>query len=174
MIVCPFCQTTYIDNTLFCDECGTYLADEEKRETFPLEEEFLSPTANALAEPLIPSATTTIMSSMPPMLFVEICEQERTLEIALTKTIYIGRIDPAANIYPDIDLSTKNGLEYGVSRQHIRILFRGGQVFVEDLGSINGTAINGRRLLAYLPEPLASGDTLTLGRLNIVVRIQPQ
>lgn len=174
MIVCPFCQATYIDNTLFCDECGTYLVVEEKRETFPLEDDLLSPAANPLVEPLVPGTTSAIISSTPPTLFVEICEQDRTLEIALSKTIYIGRIDPAANIYPEIDLSTENGLEYGVSRQHLRILFRGGQVFVEDLGSINGTTINGRRLLAYLPEPLANGDALTLGRLNIIVRIQPQ
>lgn len=174
MIICPFCQTAYIDNTLFCDECGTYLAEEKKRDTFPLEEELLSPPIISTSETALNATHVVVQSSLPPTLLIEIGEKNRTLEISLSKTIYIGRIDPAANIYPEIDLSAENGLENGVSRQHIRILYRSGQVFIEDLGSINGTTINDRRLLSYLPEPLSSGDILMLGYLKISVQIQPQ
>ncbi len=175
IVVCLFCQTLYIDDMFFCNEHVTCLIEEEeKRETFLLEEEFLSPASNVPVEALAPSIPPAMISSMPPTILVEIVEQNRSLENSLTKTIYIGRIDPAANIYPEIDLSTENCLEYGISQQHIRILYRGRQVFVENLGSINSTTINSRRLLAYLPEPLASGDSLTLGRLNIIIRIQPQ
>jgi hypothetical protein len=37
MIKCRLCQTTHVANTIFCDECGTCLLDEENRETGPLD-----------------------------------------------------------------------------------------------------------------------------------------
>jgi len=50
-------------------------------------------------------------------------------------------------------------------------LKREGTVVVEDLGSINGTFINGKRLAPYLPEMLNDGDSLQLGRLLIEVKL---
>ena len=58
-----------------------------------------------------------------------------------------------------------------VSRRHARILKREGTVVVEDLGSINGTFINGKRLAPYLPEALHDGDQLQLGKLLIEVEL---
>ena len=43
---------------------------------------------------------------------------------------------------------------------------------VEDLGSINGTFINGKRLAPYLPEVLSHGDQLQLGKLLIEVELR--
>lgn len=48
-----------------------------------------------------------------------------------------------------------------VSRRHARISMRQGGYVVEDLGSTNGTFLNGRRVTA--PTPLYQGDTLELG-----------
>ena len=54
-----------------------------------------------------------------------------------------------------------------VSRRHARLSRRGEQIVVEDLGSSNGTFINGLRLSA--PAALTPGDTLGLGQ---VVRLK--
>ena len=51
-----------------------------------------------------------------------------------------------------------------ISRRHARIDVRNGQFFIEDLGSTNGTFINGRRLLPNTPEMLESGSEIGLGR----------
>lgn len=48
-----------------------------------------------------------------------------------------------------------------VSRQHARITRQGGLMVVEDLGSTNGTFVNGMRLTG--PHTLASGDMIGLG-----------
>jgi hypothetical protein len=48
-----------------------------------------------------------------------------------------------------------------VSRRHTRISFRDGGYFAEDLGSTNGTFVNGRRLTG--PTPLHHGDIIDLG-----------
>jgi len=48
-----------------------------------------------------------------------------------------------------------------ISRQHARLVRRGDVVVLEDLGSTNGTYVNGMRLTA--PHTLASGDAVGLG-----------
>jgi len=48
-----------------------------------------------------------------------------------------------------------------VSRQHARLVRRGGVIVLEDLGSTNGTFVNGMRLTS--PHTLASGDVISLG-----------
>jgi predicted component of type VI protein secretion system len=50
-----------------------------------------------------------------------------------------------------------------ISRRHARFqLTQYGQVILEDLGSTNGTYVNGERLAA--PRALAQGDQITMGR----------
>lgn len=48
-----------------------------------------------------------------------------------------------------------------VSRRHARLMLQAGGVIFEDLGSTNGTTINGQRLTA--PVLLQGGETITLG-----------
>ncbi|MFQ5577492.1 MAG: FHA domain-containing protein [Anaerolineae bacterium] len=180
MITCPFCQTTHVDNTLFCDECGTYLLEEDKRDTFPLEEEeeetHSAPPKTAeldLEEKILNSSETPFSAnaSKPLVLRLKIGPKKREVEVALDKAIHLGRLDPGANVYPEVDLTNDNGLENGISRKHVRLLSRKGEIFVEDLGSTNGTFINGKRIASYLPEPLLDGDVLMLGRLAIIVNL---
>ena len=49
-----------------------------------------------------------------------------------------------------------------VSQLHARIFKRDGQFFVEDLGSTNGTLVNGKKVSA--PAPLRRGDRLQVGK----------
>jgi pSer/pThr/pTyr-binding forkhead associated (FHA) protein len=48
-----------------------------------------------------------------------------------------------------------------VSQLHARVFERSGQVYVEDLGSTNGTYVNGHRVSA--PTPMHKGDSLQVG-----------
>lgn len=54
-----------------------------------------------------------------------------------------------------------------VSRRHARFMIREGSVFVEDLGSTNGTFLNGERISS--PLQLRSGDVLTLGESIVLI-----
>lgn len=54
-----------------------------------------------------------------------------------------------------------------VSRRHARFFIRDENVFVEDLGSTNGTFLNGERISS--PQQLRSGDVVTLGESVVLV-----
>ncbi len=57
----------------------------------------------------------------------------------------------------------------GVSRRHARVLASGEGLIVEDLGSKNGTWVNGVRLDA--PRALADGDELRVGMGTMTCRV---
>ena len=57
----------------------------------------------------------------------------------------------------------------GVSRHHARILVSHGDATLEDLGSKNGTRINGHRIAT--PAPLADSDEIELGTVGLTFRI---
>jgi Transcriptional regulatory protein, C terminal/FHA domain len=57
----------------------------------------------------------------------------------------------------------------GVSRHHARLVIGDGTATVEDLGSKNGTFVNGRDAVGI--APLADGDKVALGRTVFVFRV---
>lgn len=54
-----------------------------------------------------------------------------------------------------------------VSRKHARLMFQGGKYVLEDLGSTNGTFVNGQRLAG--PVVLKPGDVVSLGEQIVLM-----
>ena len=54
-----------------------------------------------------------------------------------------------------------------VSRKHSRLSFQGGKFVIEDLGSTNGTFVNGQRLAG--PVVLKAGDVVSLGEQIVLM-----
>jgi pSer/pThr/pTyr-binding forkhead associated (FHA) protein len=168
MIKCPVCKTEYPENTLFCEECSSYLQGGNGAETDPL---ILQGVAVAWAE----GEKTQVGEEKPvsPVnLKLSIPCSGREIELLLTEEVNIGRRDSASNFFPEVDLASDGALKEGVSRWHARITRRGGEILIEDRGSINGTFLNGKRLTPYSPEALKSGDELTLGDLVLRTSFQ--
>lgn len=168
MVQCPACHVTYVANTVFCTECGLYLPPSEGLGTEPLEREQLqwrgeSDDASVTDVDLHDARPVTVR------LRIESSDRVRELEVALTRPIRLGRIDPMEDIFPEVDLTDDLALKRGVSREHACIFQRGEAIEVEDLGSTNGTLLNGIRMSPYIPQVLKDGDQLQLGKLLIEV-----
>ncbi len=85
--------------------------------------------------------------------------------------IIIGRSTPGSPIVPDIDLVGKQGADYGVSRMHANLSYDTIQnvILISDLGSANGTFLNGERLVAKEVRVLRHGDELRLGHMVVMI-----
>ncbi len=169
MIQCPFCFTSHVYNTIFCNECGAYLLKDENPITDTLDTDELGWVGDATGK--IRAASPSKQSTEPLAVRLKIGGGKREVEIPLSKAIHMGRMDPALAVLPEIDLTNDDILEKSISRRHARIIKDGSRVVVEDLGSINGTFINGKRLVSYLPKTISDGDTLQLGKLLIKIQI---
>ncbi len=88
-------------------------------------------------------------------------------------------VEPAARqgiefpLGPDMTVGRAAGCnlvfdEQYVSQVHTRIFSREGSVFVEDLGSTNGTWVNGTRAVGQMPARL--GDRIQIGNVVMEVR----
>jgi hypothetical protein len=164
MIRCPVCKVEHPDNTLFCDECGAYLLGGNQIETDPLDTGELTPKEREeMGE--APGGDVT----SPLGLKLTMLDSGRDVEMPLTKAVNIGRLDPAMACFPDVDLTSDDGLDKGVSRLHAKITKRGNEVFIEDLGSVNGTFLNRKKLIPHHSQALKSGDELRLGKLRLRV-----
>ena len=79
----------------------------------------------------------------------------------------IGRSDPVTGIRPDVDLSTVD-TNRSVSRRHAKILrLDDGYAVIEEVGTVNGTFVNEQRIPTGVRVPLANGDRLKIGLLQM-------
>lgn len=96
------------------------------------------------------------------------------LSLVVESGVYAGRalqvLGPRYVIGRDPDCNLRPASE-SVSRYHCEILVQGGRVTVRDLGSMNGTVVNGRRLEDQAAT-LRDGDRLEVGPLAFTVRIE--
>lgn len=80
----------------------------------------------------------------------------------------IGRRDPRQNYYPELDLAEH---DRGIaSRHHAQIQIDGDFYVLVDLGSTNGTMLNGVRIIANTPQRLRQGDRIKVGEVEVEFR----
>ena len=97
--------------------------------------------------------------------------EQTTMGVDVRQALVIGRNDPDSEIPPPgIDLTPYLGLEHGISRQHAVLIPTPEALYLADMGSTNGTWINGNYLEPGQRYPLAAGDYLELGLLEFQVR----
>jgi CRP-like cAMP-binding protein len=83
----------------------------------------------------------------------------------------IGRYDSVTGSTPEVDL-TQEDASRNISRRHARLVTKEGKHFVaEEIGTMNGTFLNGEKLPTGVLTPIKDGDELTLCRLSITFRV---
>ena len=103
------------------------------------------------------------------MLQVVVSHIGHRIQVPLESEILIGRRDDSSGVFPQVDLTPYGAAEKGVSRRHARIVFSNDELMIEDVGSVNGTFLNGHRIVPYQSVPLSSGDVVQLGTLILQI-----
>ncbi|MEL6408488.1 MAG: FHA domain-containing protein [Chloroflexota bacterium] len=88
--------------------------------------------------------------------------------LPIDKNVMIGRAveGESADGVLNFDLTDFGAYHFGVSRNHAKLTFSDGYVYLEDLGSTNGTRINGFQLTADQKYRLRDGDEIEFARLR--------
>ena len=164
---CNECGIDYYTGALFCKECGWYLLDNVSDEQ-PLFDLRTIESSNGFRKATSSDVLTTIQEETIRLVFV-VPSSGRQVEIEGDKTIRVGRSDITREIDPELDLTEDQGVEHGVSREHALVQPGNQGLSLIDLGSTNGTHLNGRRLPPNEPYPLSDGDTIRFGHLLVRV-----
>lgn len=94
-------------------------------------------------------------------------EKERLRVRMKADGIIIGRSSKREKV--DVDTKPYNGVEKGVSRNHVLIVPKKDYFYVKDLNSANSTWHNKVRMRPNIAEELYHGDILHVGELRIEV-----
>jgi hypothetical protein len=167
MIICTNCQHKNVTGAMFCAECGAQLDGIDTLITQAITDEEIAEELNkkpTRAEPTITPANSWIS--------LHLMDSGKILPLASRTEFTLGRLSEGQPIMPDIDLTPYQAYASGVSRLHAVVKRDANRVLVMDLGSSNGTYINGRRLNPHVEELLSHGDVIALGKLKIQVLLR--
>jgi type VI secretion system protein len=95
-----------------------------------------------------------------------VCETTREERRITAGQITIGRGQGNEWVLPD------DAPEPTLSRRHCRIQAAGGGFTLADLGSTNGTRLNGSTLPAEVPTPLQAGDIVEIGAHRLTITLE--
>jgi pSer/pThr/pTyr-binding forkhead associated (FHA) protein len=169
MITCPNCQNKEIEGALFCRVCGAQLVATEGSTTQSIKQ--LPPSGRLEpVEGLSPDTYLPILGDA--IVSLHILDAGQILPLSGREEYTLGRSAEGQSILPDIDLTSYRAYERGVSRMHACIKIVNRQATITDLGSVNGTQINGKKITPNQGYPLKHGDILTLGRLKLQVLLR--
>jgi len=167
MIICSNCQHQNVSGAVFCAECGAQLDGVETLTTHNIsDDEIAQELSQKEPRPEPPSSPTNSWISLHLM------DSGKILPLATRNEFTLGRLSEGQSIMPDIDLTPYQAYASGVSRLHAVVKRDSSRIFVMDLGSSNGTYLNGRRLNPHMEEDLKHGDVVALGKLKIQVLLR--
>ena len=160
MLTCPHCHSE-IEPSLVCPECGEPLVPEGSSEaTVVMSVDQIRATHQRQWQSAEIGEDREIYGMMGG--------QRLAIKLHEEKPVILGRGDKDVD-GPDIDLTPYGAHEKGVSRQHISVGMAGDIVEVQDLGSTNGTFLNGRQMTANQWYILRNLDELRLGSFVITI-----
>ncbi len=168
MITCPVCHQTEYEGELFCSRCGAQLGlteDTPITRTFPAAQASEAAPASTAARP---AAARAPQPPGPGQIALAPEGADASIILAGKFEYTLGR-ESQSQSPPDVDLNPYGGREKGVSRRHATLRVDGKQLLLMDLGSANGTKLNGEALRAQEPVRLLDGDEIRLGKLSVHV-----
>jgi hypothetical protein len=146
---CPECGFANADGANYCQRCGAFLAQSES-----------------------PPGATTASYKVSETGELEVVELEEVVARGAALVIRAGGGRAGESFALEADRITVGRRpdsdvfldDVTVSRDHAVVVRRGGDHFLDDCGSLNGTYVNRRRIESHR---LADGDELQIGKYKL-------
>jgi len=169
MILCSNCKHTNMDGSVFCAECGSQLSGKNMLTTQNISTKDFKKVAGdnvKQTDKYQPFDGGDAWGSL------HLLDTGHVIPLVTKNEFTLGRVSEGQPIMPDIDLSAYQAYAAGVSRLHA-VIKRGphNMVFM-DLGSANGSFINGKRLSPNEEQTLNHGDIVALGKMKIQILLK--
>jgi pSer/pThr/pTyr-binding forkhead associated (FHA) protein len=176
--ICPDCAETRNGGSQYCENCRydfvnhcSYgqAAPAQTAQPIPPAPSFTSSPAAVDSQPFATMSTTVLANVElvvdPSMVagtnLAGQCPQNepvRVFPLDLEENL-VGRRSDVKGVYPEIPVD-----DPGVSRRHLKLIRQpDGQYAALDLGSTNGSILNGETLAPGILTPLKMGDEISLG-----------
>lgn len=169
-VTCDACGAENPAGEAYCEDCGAALPGTAGASPPPAVSipdtppPVQAPPPVAVAEPVATGAPTPASGS-------RLALADGSGDFPLDKdVINIGRRSPVDGIFPEVDL-TEADVDSYISRRHGKIVFGEQGPVYEDLGSSNGSFLNGTRLSHGVQTPIKPGDQLRLGKTEMVYQV---
>jgi len=152
--VCPTCHYANKADAVICYSCGTMMGIIGTRQfDGEMDDDFAFHHYTPESALILKLRDTQYEFEMQPQ--------------KVDRDLVVGRSAEGSQMMPDVDLLDFDGERLGVSRLHLGVKYikdeRSIQIY--DMGSSNGTYLNGQRLHPREVRLLRNGDELRLGRL---------
>ncbi len=161
MIKCTNCNTANREGMLFCDVCGYSLTPDAQGQATLATRQLAEGSDNSIAKATWGAARFKEGSAI----VIHVRDSNEPVTVAPAQRLIFGRSDSNSTVIPDIDFAPYGAVEKGVSRQHAALEVNEDTLMLLDVGSANGTYLNGQRLLPNQPRVLRDGDEVRLGKL---------
>jgi len=168
MIICSNCNHTNLDGAMFCAECGSQLVGKDSLTTQTIDTKKFDRTNEKRPK----NDMYQSFDGSDAWGSLHLLDTGQVLPLSARNEFTMGRISEGQPIMPDIDLSPYQAYAAGVSRLHGVIKRDGNHIIFIDLGSANGTYINGKRLTPNVEQVLNHGDIIALGKLKLQILVK--
>jgi pSer/pThr/pTyr-binding forkhead associated (FHA) protein len=160
MIRCSTCMYDNPDGTISCSTCGLNL---DKQGMFSTRQNLKLPAQNDKG------FHSAHVGQLPDRgIAVYVGTSAEPIIVSGHDKYTLGRRKDVP--IPDlVDLTPYDAYRMGVSRNHAVLTYKDKNLYIHDVGSVNGTWLNGQRLKAYELYSIQPGAVVSLGQLALYV-----
>lgn len=160
MKTCPYCAHSNMEGIFYCEECGQILVGERAALA-------TNKLVGVTGELIGRNTWGTARFGRQASIIIHIRDAAEPLILQPKEEMVLGRADRNSTTVSNLslDLTPFGAQEKGVSRVHAVIRRGEDTLTLVDLGSVNGTHLNGQRLIPNQPRVLRDGDEVRLGKL---------